>query len=89
VTPRLNLTDEQRRERKRVQDKAAYDRYRAHHGLRDRSRSGFILVVSDPPVPAEVIAERDRVLTDDRRDPAAILMGDPPPGRRAIDRKGK
>jgi hypothetical protein len=83
--PRLDLTDEQRRERKRQQDKAAYDRYRAHHGLRDRSQAGFVLVASDHP--PHVLQERDRVLAADRRDLAAILLGDPPPGRRGIDHK--
>jgi hypothetical protein len=89
MTPRLNLTDEQRRERKRAQDKAAYDRYRAHHGLRDRSQTGFVLVIFDRPPPAHVIEERDRVRAADHRDLTATLMGDPPPGRRAIDRKEK
>lgn len=39
------------------------------------------------PPPARVLAERDRMLSQPAT-PNMLCLGDPPPGRRAIDQRG-
>ncbi len=53
---------------------------------RRRPPQNHVVEPRDPPPPA-VIAERERVATQPRT-LTEILMGDPPPGRRAIDMRG-
>jgi hypothetical protein len=36
--------------------------------------------------PDHVLAERDRAIASDTRSPAAVMLGEPPPGRSALDR---
>lgn len=83
---RLPLSDEERRERLRAQNRAAYERYYARNGRRDCSEAGFRHDVETHRPPPHVLAERDRVLAIER-DPIAELLGDPVPGRRTIDQR--
>jgi hypothetical protein len=115
MPPRLPLTDEERRERKRLQDRNARVRRMENCGLKARGRpramdgdelrqrrrelnrasharmleeqkaTGWMPYSRDPP--PHVIEERDRVFAGDRRDLTATLLGDPLPGRRAIDHR--
>jgi hypothetical protein len=91
MSARLNLTDEERRERKRAQYRAGYARFVARGGNEERNRKRRLRGVHDiwgarADPPAEVLAERDRVYALER-DPIAEILGDPRPGRRAIDQK--
>jgi hypothetical protein len=91
MPPRLPLTDEERRERKRAQYRAGYLRWVARGGneernqKRRRNQTHYEWTGRQEP-PAHVLAERDRVYAAGR-DLTAILLGDPLPGRRAIDHK--
>jgi hypothetical protein len=88
---RLDLTDEQRRERKRAQYRAGYLRWVARGGneernqKRRRSQIHYDWAGRQEP-PAHVLAERDRVYAAEC-DPISVLLGDPLPGRRAIDHR--
>lgn len=91
MSARLDLTPEQRRERKRAQYRASYLRWvdRGANVERNQKRRRNQTHEAwggraDPP--AHVLAERDRVFALPP-DPIAVLLGDPPPGRRAIDRR--
>ena len=98
---RCDLTDEERRGRKRMQDRERHLRrmaspeHRQRKNLRDRERRErekreSVALVSAGHVaprrpPPEVIAERDRAYA--ALDPITALLGDPPLGRRAIDHR--
>ena len=89
---RLPLTDDERRERKRLQDRASYLRQRASgykRPYRPRKQkylsSRDHILPRDEPSP-EAVAEWHRALAAPR-DITSILMGDPPLGRRAIDHR--
>lgn len=86
---RLDITDDERRERKRAQDRAAHVRrkergeYFISHGRNDRSESR-----KDTRPPDHVLAERDNAIRSKMEmDFTSIFNGDPLPGRRAIDRR--
>jgi hypothetical protein len=88
MSPRLDLshlTPEQRRERKRVQDRAAEVRRKERNRelLEISSLRGKIF--SQEPPSAAAIAERDRMLAQ-LVTPNMRVLGDPPPGRRWLDR---
>lgn len=46
-----------------------------------------IVATSGPRIPISIIAERDRAMSYETRDITAALMGDPLPGRSALDKK--
>ena len=94
--PSSHRADEESRMRAREQERArhicrmASPEHRDLKNLRDRQRrerqkqdasAGY--VARRPP--PEVVAERDRVYA--ALDPITALLGDPPPGRRAIDHR--
>jgi hypothetical protein len=80
-----HLTPEQRRERKRMQDRAAEARRKERNReLIEISSLRGRIFSQEPPSPA-AIAERDRMLRQPVT-PNMLLLGDPPLGRRWLDR---
>lgn len=79
---------EAERDAARALQKRAYARGKRHEQIYPGGIQQFI---NDghrhEPPPARVLAERDRILS---RQPtlAEAILGDPPPGRRAIDLRG-
>ena len=84
--PRTYRSEDERIQFERKHGRERAKRYRRKH----RKITGMFarhLVFIDPP-PAEVIAERDRALYDTPRSLATEWLGDPPPGRSALDQRG-
>jgi hypothetical protein len=74
------MDDDELRQRRREINRASRLR-----GLEEQKAAGWVPYSRDPP--PHVIAERDRVFAGDRRNLTATLLGDPLPGRRAIDHR--
>jgi hypothetical protein len=88
------MTPEERRERKRKQDREAYLRgrergyVRPYRPRKSEPQSSAGQVTPHHIVPAAVLEERDRAFAAALElSLSSILMGDPVPGRRAIDKR--
>lgn len=72
------------RRRQKNRDAAAIRRA----GLRSPHRKAIVFSCPGPRIiPISIIAERDRAMSYEIRDITAALMGDPLPGRSALDKK--
>lgn len=94
MTKRLDLTPEQRRERHREMSRNKQRQYRREKRIRpDRVYDGGIKQFIKEghrhvPPPPEVIAEAAAAYSAPR-DLTAMIAGDPPRGRSALDQRGK